>query len=99
VVFRADRAKGRPCIPCAPQSWSAAVVFSMLQSMLGLTIDAPKKQIRFERSFLPEAIKHVRIRNLRVGDATVDLALQRYSMDVGIELLHREGDVEIVSVK
>ena len=86
-------------VACAPQSWSAAVVFSMLQSMLGLTIDAPKQQIRFERSFLPEAIKHLRIRNLRVGDATVDLALQRYSIDVGIELLHREGDVEIVSVK
>ncbi|HEU4930007.1 MAG TPA: amylo-alpha-1,6-glucosidase, partial [Candidatus Krumholzibacteria bacterium] len=86
-------------VACAPQSWSAAVVFSMLQSMLGLTIDAPKKQIRFERSVMPEAIKNIRIRNLRIGEATVDLALQRYALDVGIELLRRDGEVEIVAVK
>jgi len=66
-------------VACAPQSWSAAVVFSMLQSMLGLTIDAPKKQIRFVRSVMPEAVNNIRIRNLRIGDATVDLALQRYA--------------------
>ncbi len=86
-------------VACAPQSWSAAVVFSMLQSMLGLTIDAPRKQIRFVRSVMPEAIKNIRIRNLRIGEATVDLALQRYPSDVGIELLRREGEVEIVAVK
>jgi glycogen debranching enzyme len=86
-------------VACAPQSWAAAAVFSLLQSMLGLTIDAPRRQIRFVRSLLPEFLQRITIRNLRVGDASVDLALERFPLDVGIELIRREGDVEIAALK
>ncbi len=86
-------------VACAPQSWAAAAVFSLMQSMLGLVIDAPRRQIRFVRSVLPESLKRIWIRNLRVRDACVDLALERFPNDVGIELLRRDGDVEIVIVK
>src|SRR5262245_54012009 len=86
-------------VACAPQSWAAAAVFSLLQSLLGLAIDAPRRQIRFVRPALPESLKKIVIRNLRVGPATVDIALERYPGDVGIELLRRDGHVEIVSVK
>ncbi len=86
-------------VACAPQSWSAAVVFSLLQSLLGLTIDASRRQIRLSRSALPESLGRLWIHNLDVGDATVDLALERYPTDVGVELLRRKGDVEILVVK
>ena len=64
-----------------------------------MTIDAPRKQIRFERSTLPESLKRISITNLHVAGATVDLALARYPVDVGLELLRREGDVEIIIQK
>ena len=86
-------------VACAPQAWSAGVVFSIIQSMLGLRIDAPHRQIRFMRPYLPLSVKEMQIHNLRVGDATVDLALQRFEKDVAIELLRRDGDVEVISVK
>jgi glycogen debranching enzyme len=86
-------------VACAPQSWSAAVVFGVIQAMLGLRIDAPHKQIRFTRPYLPESVKEMQIHHLRVGDAIIDIALDRSARDVAIELLRHEGDVEVLVVK
>jgi glycogen debranching enzyme len=86
-------------VACAPQSWAGAAVFLLLQSLLGLELDAEERQIRFVRSLLPPSLQRLWLRNLRLGDATVDLAIERFPINVGIELLDRRGDVEIVVVK
>jgi hypothetical protein len=45
------------------------------------------------------ALPVVRIQGLRVGSGTLDLRLQRFGENVGINILRRDGDIEIVSVK
>jgi glycogen debranching enzyme len=99
--FKRRRGEGPTLYPvaCAPQSWAAAAVFSLLQSLLGLTIDARRRHIRLRRSVLPESLPRLWIRNLHVGQAIVDLAIERYPRDVGVELIRREGDVEILVFK
>jgi glycogen debranching enzyme len=86
-------------VACAPQSWAAASVFMLLQACLGLTIRGHLGQICFAYPLLPEFLPAICIRNLRVGKASVDLAIQRHGHDVGINIDRREGDVEIVTVK
>ena len=86
-------------VACSPQSWAAGAVFCLLQSCLGLSIDAPRRQIRFTRPVLPESLTCVAIKNLRVRGAVADLVLDRYSHDVGISVTRKEGDVEIVAIK
>jgi glycogen debranching enzyme len=86
-------------VACSPQSWAAGSVFYLLQSCLGLSIDAPQRQIRFTRPVLPESLTCVTIKNLRVRDAVADLVLDRYSHDVGISVTRKEGDLEIVAIK
>ena len=86
-------------VACAPQSWAAGALFLLLQGSLGLFIRAPERQIVFDRALLPEFLPWVRISNLQVGDATVDLLLERHPYDVGIQVLRRSGDVRIVAVK
>jgi glycogen debranching enzyme len=86
-------------VACAPQAWAAGGVFLMLQACLGLTIDAPRRQIQFRRPALPKWLPRVTIDNLRVGDATVDLRLERHRRDVGINLARRDGDVEVLVLK
>jgi len=86
-------------VSCSPQSWAAASGYAMLQSVLGLVIDAPHRLIRFTRPVLPESIERLRLTNLRVADATVDLLLERSATDVRVELLRRTGDVEIHTVR
>ncbi|MBI2912009.1 MAG: amylo-alpha-1,6-glucosidase, partial [Chloroflexi bacterium] len=86
-------------VACAPQSWAAASVFMLLQACLGLSIKAPARQIWFSHPRLPESLREVRISNLVVGEASVDLLLQRHGDDVTIQVARREGEVEVVGVK
>lgn len=86
-------------VACSPQSWAAGSVFLLLQACLGLAIDAPRRELRLERPVLPPALGKVEIRRLRIGDAVVDLALERHAHDVGLRLERREGDVQVVTVK
>jgi glycogen debranching enzyme len=86
-------------VACAPQAWSAASVFLLLQACLGLEISAPQARISFVRPQLPPSLGELRIHNLGLAGATVDLLLLRHTDDVGVNVLRREGDVQIVVVK
>lgn len=86
-------------VACAPQAWAAASVFLLLASCLGLRIDAPSRRVRLFRPALPAWLERVRITDLRVGDASVDLDLIRHPEDVGVTLTRREGDIEVLVVK
>ena len=86
-------------VACSPQSWAAGAVFLLLQSCLGLSVDAPRRQIRFCSPALPESVSCLTIKNLRVGAAVTDLVLDRYAHDVGISVTHKEGELEIIAVK
>ncbi|HWN41777.1 MAG TPA: amylo-alpha-1,6-glucosidase, partial [Thermoanaerobaculia bacterium] len=86
-------------VACAPQAWSAASVFLLLQACLGLEIDAPGGRILLQRPELPDFFGTLRIRNLSVGEASVDLILERHTLDVSLHLERRDGDIEVVMIK
>ena len=86
-------------VACSPQTWSSVALFLLLQSCLGLRIEAPLARLSFSQPVLPPFLEHIEIKNLRIGDATVDLSLERDAKDVGINVLRREGRVEIVVTK
>jgi glycogen debranching enzyme len=86
-------------VACAPQAWAAGAVYLLLQACLGLRIDAAARRISFSHAVLPEAIDWLRLVNLTVADAAVDLLLTRHAYDVGITVLRREGSVEILGLK
>ena len=86
-------------VACAPQAWSAASVFLLFQACLGLEVSATRRQVTFSRPHLPAFVGELRIHNLEVAGATVDLLLVRHDEDVGINVLRREGDVGITVVK
>ena len=71
----------------------------LLGACLGLGIDAAARRLSFRRPMLPERVDWIRLSRLSVGDARVDLLLTRHAHDVGIQVLQREGNVEILAVK
>jgi glycogen debranching enzyme len=85
-------------VACAPQAWAAGAVYLLVQSCLGLRVDAGARRLVLERAVLPEAVDWLRIENLTVGEATVDLMLTRHAHDVGVNVLRRTGQLEVVSV-
>jgi glycogen debranching enzyme len=86
-------------VACAPQAWAAGAVYLMLAASLGIHVDAPAHRISFSRGRLPESIDWIRLTDLKVGEASVDLQLERHPHDLGVTIIRREGNVEIVTVK
>ena len=86
-------------VACAPQAWSAASVFLLLQACLGLEINAREARISFTRPQLPASLGELRIHNLEAAGASVDLVLVRHEHDVGVNVLRRDGDLQVLVVK
>lgn len=80
---------------CAPQAWAAASIYIMVQSLLGLTIDATQKRVCFSHPTLPDSIETLRIKDLAVGEAELDIVIQNYHSDVSIQIVDRRGDVAV----
>ncbi|HLJ78027.1 MAG TPA: amylo-alpha-1,6-glucosidase [Acidobacteriaceae bacterium] len=86
-------------VACSPQAWAAGSAFMVLQACLGLEVHAPDSRITLHFTSLPDSVHEVSIRNLRVGNACVDLSFERYNETTGVDILRRSGDLEIVSVR
>jgi hypothetical protein len=70
-----------------------------LQSALGLSISVPRSQVWFTHPRLPGFLKEVEIRNLRVGEGTVDLSLRRYDDDGVSFSVRKRGSVDVITTK
>jgi glycogen debranching enzyme len=82
-------------VACAPQAWSAAAVFAMLQASLGMDIDAPRGVLSFTAPCLPDFIDRLELRDLCVGESRVDLELHRHHREVDIQVVRRQGPLEV----
>jgi glycogen debranching enzyme len=83
-------------VACAPQAWAAGATFLLLQACLGLEIQAPQHQLLLTNPVLPMELTRLRIEGLRIADATVDLLFQRHASGVAVEVLRKEGELEVV---
>jgi len=86
-------------VACAPQAWAAGSVFLILQSCLGMRIDALSRAICFIHPMLPECIPCVRLNGIRVGSGEVSLEITRHQKTVSTAILDRRGDLDIMTVK
>ena len=86
-------------VACAPQSWAAGAVSMLLESCLGLRVNAAARRIAFTKAALPGFLEWLRIENLSVADVEVDLLLTRHTHDVSVTVLRRTGDVSITTFK
>lgn len=84
-------------VACSPQAWAAAAVYSLLQSCLGMDVDAVRSVVTLRAPRLPHFIDRLHIRRLPVGpNGMVELLVQRYEHNVGVEIVRKEGGVEVV---
>jgi glycogen debranching enzyme len=83
-------------VACAPQSWSAASVFLLIQASLGLTIDGPARRVLFSCPVLPAFLPELHIFDLEVGAARVDLLLTRHDDGVSVRALRKQGQMSVL---
>ncbi len=85
-------------VACSPQAWAAAAPFLILEGCLGISVQADRGRIVFDRPFLPEGVAQLSIRGLRCGKVPVDLLLERRNDSVLVHLENKQEDIEIVTI-
>src|SRR6185437_4102058 len=83
-------------VACSPQTWAAAASFLLVQACLGISVHGGEKKIILDQPYLPEGIPQLLIKDLRSGDASVDLQLERSHDSVSLRVLGQRGKMEIV---
>lgn len=86
-------------VACSPQAWASGAVFMLLQALMGLEVDALQQRVLLHHAVLPPYLHEVCVRNLRVGNATVDFRLIRHTYDVGVSVTRKEGSVDVIGVQ
>ena len=81
-------------VACSPHAWAAGAVFFLLQTCLGLSIQADQSTVCLTSPSLPDFVSEVHIDNLRVGSGTVGLVMDRAFRGIGVE--RRVGEATIV---
>jgi glycogen debranching enzyme len=95
--FQRPRNRGptRYPVACTPQAWASAAPFCLLQAALGLEIDPVAAELRLRHPSLPKFLKEVIVRDLQVGDGSVDIAIRREEKGVAVSVLKARGPIEV----
>jgi len=83
-------------VACSPQSCSAGAAFLLLQSVLGISIDALDRQIVLSHPVVPDDFDEICVKNLEVREASVDFTVRRHGGSVSVSVERREGKVDLV---
>ena len=82
-------------VACAPQAWASGSPYLLLCASLGLEIRAGERLIQFDAPQLPSFLDELRIEGLSVNDARVDMLITRRDKAFTVDVLRKEGSVEI----
>ena len=82
-------------VACSPQAWASATPFTLLEASLGLEFDPANSEIRLRNPRLPEFIDDVLLRNLRLGEASVDLRVRRVKDKVTLDIVRSRGKMQV----
>lgn len=82
-------------VACVPQAWAAGSVFYLIQSMLSLEPDAQKNELRIFNANLPTWLNRLKLSNLRIGKASVDIEFRRSGSNLIIDILDKKGPLDI----
>jgi glycogen debranching enzyme len=83
-------------VACSPQAASAGAPFLLLQSILGLSIDALDRQIVLAHPVMPDGFDEISVKNLSVWEASVDFTVRRHGASVSVSVERREGKLDLV---
>jgi len=77
-----------------PQAWAAGSVFALLQAMLGIVPDAPAGRVHID-PLLPAWLPELTLRDLRIGEAKLDLRFWREGEATRHEVLAGDPDAVV----
>jgi len=82
-------------VACHPQAWSAASVFLLLQSILGLEMRGLERRIVMRSPIIPDWLEWIRFEDLRVGKSSISFIARRGRRGASIEVLEKHGPATV----
>jgi glycogen debranching enzyme len=83
-------------VACAPQAWASGAVFQLVQACLGLHFSIGKSELCLRHPRLPNYIEWMAIRNIRYRNASIDIYLQQHKGQVAVNVLRKDGDLDVL---
>jgi glycogen debranching enzyme len=83
-------------VACSPQAWAAAVPFSLVQSMLGISARAPDNMLTVNEPRLPAWLDSVEVRDLRVADSRISLSFRGEGGATAFTMMENTGPTRVV---
>ncbi|MBV8358887.1 MAG: amylo-alpha-1,6-glucosidase [Deltaproteobacteria bacterium] len=82
-------------VACHPQAWSAASIFMILQSMLGIEVLGSERKLMIDSPTMPDWLDWLKIEGLKVGDGDVSLIVRRVPEGASVGVIERHGNVSV----
>jgi glycogen debranching enzyme len=83
-------------VACRPQAWATGATLLMMRSYAGISADAPAKTLSIVRPNLPVWLERAEIVGMRVGAARVDLAFSQTHGTTAVQVLRKDGELDVV---
>jgi glycogen debranching enzyme len=83
-------------VSCSPQAWAAGSIFQTLTACINFQPDAKNKILRIVDPCLPANLGSVIIRQLKVGQAEVDIAFQTVNGNTFCQILRKSGQLRVI---
>jgi glycogen debranching enzyme len=72
-------------VACSPQAWAAGAPYLLLQAILGIHADAPRRRLSIRDPALPPSVEWVSFDGLRIGQSRVNIRLRRVEKRVHVD--------------
>jgi glycogen debranching enzyme len=82
-------------VSCSPQAWSAGATLQLLQTFLGIYPDAGNQRVTIDPG-LPAWLEEVRVSNLRIGEATLDLRFMLHDEYSTVQVHNKAGRLDVM---
>ena len=82
-------------VACSPQAWASATAFYLLKACLGLSFRPQEPRVRFLHPMLPQFLDRLRLVDLRVGEALLDVLFERHDQEIAVKVIRKRGEVDV----
>lgn len=79
-------------VRCSPQAWSAGAFFMLLQAVLGIQPEAPRRVLHINNPVLPDFVQEITLSDLNIGNSKVCLNFERHGERTSANLVSLSGD-------
>ncbi|HLW16425.1 MAG TPA: glycogen debranching N-terminal domain-containing protein [Actinomycetota bacterium] len=83
-------------VACRPQAWATGAPLLMMRSYAGMSVDVPNKTLSIVRPALPAWLERAEVIGMKVGSARVDLVFVQSGGATGVQVMRKDGDLDVI---